>query len=175
MATHYYLFDMDGMLFFTDELNNESYNLALIENNFNPIRGEKRITREIVKDFYPEIDEQKMAVLINKKQDYFTKNICRVQKNDFLFDILSKTERKNCILWTSAEKKRVDSMIEEFGLQRFFGRVIFSTKKHISKDIDHICEEFICTREQLCAFENDVLVAKELKEDNVGCLLFIRP
>jgi len=175
MATHYYLFDMDGTLFFTDELNNESYNLALIENNFNPICGEKRITREIVKNFYPEINEQEMAELINQKQNYFIKNICRVQKNDFLFDMLSRIKKSNCILWTSAEKKRVDSMIKEFDLQRFFGRVIFSTKKHISKEIDHICTEFICTRDQLCAFENDVLVAKELKEGNVGCFLFIRP
>ena len=175
MAIYYYIFDMDGALFFTDELNNESYNSVLVENNFEPISNKKRITRKTVKISYPEISDKKIAEIICQKQEYFINNISRVQTNCFLFDLLEKIEKDKCILWTSADRGRTESMIKEFDLQRFFGRTIFSDKKHISADMKHICSELACTTDQLLVFENDAAIAKALSEAQVSCFLLIRP
>ena len=174
MEDFYYLFDMDGTLFFTDELNNESYNSALADHNFKPIHNMKRITRKIVKGFYPELTKGEITGLINRKQDYFIENIRRIQENNFLFAILKRLEKEKCILWTSAERRRVDGIIREFSLQRFFDKVILSGKQCISDDIHSICLELSCTRDQLLVFENDVSVVKKLEGHHVSCLLFIR-
>jgi len=174
MESYYYVFDMDGTLFFTDKLNNESYNFALIERKYKPINTQNRITREVVKNSYPEIDEQELARIIHKKQEYFINNISLVQKNIFLFDILNRTKKDVCILWTSAEKRRAESIVEAFTLQNFFNRIFLSVKKNILKDIEHICLELSCTRNNLCVFENDIFIAKELERNNVNCFLFIR-
>lgn len=101
---YYFLFDMDGTLFFTDELNNESYNYALRKYNLPIIEHKKRITREIVKKTYSELNAQQITKLIQLKQNYFIKNINKVHINESLFYILRKIKRNNCILWTSAEK-----------------------------------------------------------------------
>jgi len=114
-------------------------------------------------------------MLISQKQNYFIKNICRVQTNNFLFDLLRKFEKDQCILWTSADRKRVESMIKEFDLQCLFCRVIFSDKSNISEEINHICSELACTTDKLLVFENDAFVAKELGKNHVSCFLFIRP
>lgn len=166
---------MDGTLFFTDNLNNESYNFALTENKYKSITNKRRITREVVKSIYPEISEQDMAEIINQKQEYFINNISMVQKNAFLFDILGRAKKDTCILWTSAEKRRAESIVKEFKLRQFFNRIFFSEKKSISKDIGHICSELSCPPNQLCVFENDTFVAKELEKEKVNCCLFIRP
>lgn len=167
---------MDGTLFFTDELNNESYNTALIENSLTPIEGShKRITREVVKFCYPKISEQVLVEIIRKKQEYFVKNIGKVQTNTFLFDMLRKLEKHRCALWTSAEKSRADAIIKEFNLESLFCAKIFSSKKNIAEDIKHICSEFACTKEELLIFENDASVVKGLQENKVSCFLLIRP
>ena len=106
--------------FFTNELNNESYNLALVENRLKPFHNRKRITKELVKSIYPEMSERKFDKIITQKQNYFINNIGQIQKNEFLFDLLRRLERGKCILWTSADKRRAESIFKEFELQRFF-------------------------------------------------------
>lgn len=176
MDDYYCIFDMDGTLFFTDELNNESYNIALIENGLASIESSyKRITREVVKFCHPKISEQVLLEVIRQKQEYFVKNIGKIQTNIFLFDILRKLEKHKCALWTSAEKSRAEGIINEFNLESFFCTIIFSRKKNIPEDIKYICSELVCTKGQLLVFENDASVVKELKENNVSCFLLIRP
>lgn len=169
---YYFLFDMDGTLFFTDELNNESYNYALKKYNLPIIENQKRITREVVKRTYSELNAQQLTKLIQFKQDYFIKNINKVHINGSLFYILRKIKKNNCILWTSAEKKRTEALINEFNLHNFFIRIILSEKKNISQDIKNICSEFSCTYNKLLVFENDPIMVDKLKENNVSCLLF---
>lgn len=176
MKDCYYVFDMDGTLFFTDELNNESYNSALIENKLKPIDSHyKRITREVVRACYPEISDNVIAELIRQKQKYFVNNINRIQPNAFLFDIIRKVKSDRCALWTSAEKKRVEGVINAFNLQCLFDKIIFSGKKLISEEINNICSEFACTKEQLLVFEDNAHVISELRKSGVSCCLFIRP
>lgn len=165
-----------GRFFFTDELNNESYNSALIENKFNPIPNyHKRITRAVVIACYPEINDKVLFELIRRKQEYFVNNMSKIQTNTFLFDILKRAKKGRCVLWTSAERRRVDGIISEFDLQRYFDKIIFSSKKHIAEDIYHVCSELACMREQLLVFENDATVVKELQKNNISSCLFVRP
>ena len=175
MNDTYYLFDMDGTLFFTDALNNESYNHALSVNNFNPISNQKRITREVVKKIYPEVSEQEIAKLIRQKQDYFIKNIKKVEINKALFSILQKIEKDKCILWTSADRERTESIVNKFDLQHLFCKTLRSDKTDISLEIQSICLEFSCSCEQLLVFENDSAIVEELGKNGVSCFLFVSP
>lgn len=145
-------------------------------NGLTPIASSyKRITREVVKLCHPKISEKVFAEVIRQKQEYFIKNIAKIQTNSFLFSILRKLEKHKCALWTSAEESRANGIIIEFNLNSFFCTKIFSSKRHILEDIKYICSELSCTKEQLLFFENDVSVAKELQENNVSCFLLIRP
>lgn len=174
MEYYRYLFDMDGTLFFTDDLNNESYNYALAAKNLETIHGKTRITRETVKKIYPELTEEEMLEIICQKQDYFSRNIALVHRNDFLFSILKRIEKEKCVLWTSADKNRVKRIIDEFLLHQYFDRVIFSNKKRMSEDINNICLELRCAAEHLLVFENDASIVKELECHHISCLLFVR-
>ena len=175
MNSTYYLFDMDGTLFFTDELNNESYNHALSANSFEPIRNQKRITREVVKKNYPEISEQDIAELIRQKQDYFIRNIKKVEINNALFGILQRIGKDKCVLWTSADRERTESIVNEFGLQYLFCKILHSDKTDISLEVQNICLELSCSCEQLSAFENDSAVVEELGKNGVSCFLLVSP
>lgn len=168
----YYLFDMDGTIVFTDELNNESYNYALLACNLKPIMNEKRITREIVKKYYPYIEKQKIDIIIDKKQRYFIENIWKVRVNTCLLDIIRRLGN-NCILWTSSDKKRAMHICNFFKLKEMFDFIVFSDKKNIYRDISEICNELACTCNQLIVFENDTNIVHKLKMQGIKCLLFI--
>lgn len=168
----YYVFDMDGTIVFTDELNNESYNYALLACNLNPIINEKRITRETVKKYYPYIEKPKMDIVIDKKQRYFVENIWKVRANTCLLDIIRRLGN-NCILWTSSDRKRAMHICNFLKIKGMFNFIIFSDKKNICRDISKICNRFACAYDQLIVFENDANVVHELKIQGIKCFLLI--
>ncbi|GHV59204.1 hypothetical protein FACS1894103_2120 [Campylobacterota bacterium] len=128
-----------------------------------------------MKNTYPELSEQQMVELTKQKQHYFINNIARLNKNEFLFDIAKMIGRDKCILWSSADQIRIESMVQEFELKRLFCRIIISSKHHIFEDINNICLKLACTKEQLFIFENDAQIAQELSNNHIGCLLYIQP
>lgn len=168
----YYLFDMDGTIVFTDELNNESYNFALLAYNLKPIINEKRITRKIVKKYYPYIEKQKIDVIIDKKQRYFIENIRKIRVNNCLLDIV-RSLGNNCILWTSSDRKRALHICNFLKIRDMFSLIIFSDKKNLYRDISKICKRLTCTCEQLVVFENDANIVHDLKKHGLKCLLFV--
>jgi len=171
----YYIFDAEGTIFFTNKLNNESYNYALIKNGFAPIKNVHRITRDNLKDIYYTIDQSLLNKIILQKQDYFINNIGKIRINYFLFNIIKKIERNKSILWTASNHKKIEYIIEKFNIKSYFGKIIFSDKTNIFKSLIQICESIQCEREQLLIFENNYLIAEELKKLNINCLLFICP
>lgn len=117
----------------------------------------------------------KIAKLTEQKQDYFVKNIDQIHINKFLFDILKMLKKEKCILWTSCDKRRAESIIEAFDLRHLFDQIIFSAKQHIFEDINHICSQLNCVRTQILVFENDVSIAQTLSENHIACFLYIQP
>lgn len=89
----YYIFDIEGTLVLTDDLNNESYNYALIQNNLNPINNVERITRKTIELFYNSIEVSLFNKIVQQKQEYFIKHIDKIKCNYFLFSIISKINR----------------------------------------------------------------------------------
>lgn len=167
----YYIFDAEGTLFFTDKLNTESYNFALMQNNLRPIENLRRITRKSIINAYPTIDKSLLDKIIQQKQEYFISNIEKINGNYFLLDILKKNGKKASILWTASNHEKIDYILKIFNITSYFKSIIFSNKEDIARDLTKICELLQCRHEQLLFFENDSLIAEKLKILHTNCLL----
>ena len=150
-----FVFDLDNTLVFTDALNNEAYNFALKQQQREPIAGVQRITREIVFSRYTMTQEQKRE-LVALKQSYFIENIKKVLLNDKLISFLRELPEERCVLWTSAEEARVESILEFFDLKKCFAKVFYSKKHNVERDLLTICDFLKCTREELIVFDDEV-------------------
>lgn len=159
---HKYIFDLDNTLVFTDDLNNEAYNYALISYNKKPIHDVKRITREVVFSRYVLTEDEKNS-LVALKQKYFINNIDKIQKNEDLLEFLISKSSADCILWTSAEDCRVEAILSYLNLHNAFSLIIKSKKLDIEKDLDIICKHFNCSKSQLKIYDYDTDILNELK------------
>jgi hypothetical protein len=114
-----------------------------------------------------------MSKIIKQKQDYFLRNIHQIKVNEYLVEILKKTGKENCVLWTSAERARVEDIFKIYDFDDFISRIVYSDKRQINKDIDSICESLNCTAKQLLVFEDNKSIAKKLTENQIPCFLFL--
>lgn len=156
-----YVFDLDNTLVFTDELNNEAYNYALKLLGKELICDVNRITREVVFSRYNLTGDEK-SLLIDLKQKYFIDNIVKIKENVNLIKFLNEIPSADCILWTSAEKCRVEAILSYLKLNNTFNRICYSTKKYIKDDLAKICQFFQCSKDKLKFYENDSNVISEL-------------
>lgn len=159
-----YVFDLDNTLVMTDELNNSSYNYALTQLGMHPIKTHTRITRDIVFAKYPNLADFQKNKIIAIKQSYFINHINLTSLNTSLITLLRSKEAAHCILWTSADKKRVSALLKYYDLEKRFLKIVYSKKQMICKDINKICEIFNCSSASLLLFDNDIKVVKMLKE-----------
>lgn len=161
-----YVFDLDNTLIYTNLLNSRSYNYALVELGLLPIRDCVRVTRKVVLEHYPFLNKYQQTALTQLKQDYFLRHIHATKPNLDLLFMLRSHGHEFCVLWTSAEKERVLSLLEHYQLQSAFAEIIYSSKENIRKDIKKICTLFSCTSEQLVFFEDNADVIEKLKACN---------
>lgn len=156
-----HIFDLDNTLVFTDELNSEAYNYALVYYGKEPIHDVKRITRE---DIFTrvELTETEKVNVVKIKQNYFLNHIEKIKKNENLFKLLINIKPADCTLWTSAEKCRVEAILNYLKLKDSFSWVYFSTKTNIKDDLENICQYFKCSKLKLKFYENDSRVLNEL-------------
>lgn len=150
----YYAFDLDNTLVYTDELNNESYNFALIQQGKRPLEKVQRITREVVLKNYS-LDDEEKATLIKNKQEYFIQNIKKLRLNDKMISFLKQLSPMKCVLWTRAEEIRVECILDQLELRQYFAKVFYSSKENIEKDIHEICIYFQCQREELIIYDDE--------------------
>ena len=103
-----YVVDLDDTLVLTKNLNNDAYNFALEKNGQRRIKTNNRLTRET-------LGETPNEKIITDKQNYFVQKWLkyRVVVNQEILSLLKKQERKNCYLWTSADKNRADFILKE--------------------------------------------------------------
>ena len=150
-----YVFDLDNTLFYTDALNNESYNFALEQLKFPAIIRDKRITRDIVFSHYSMTEETKKQ-LTAIKQKYFISNLDKVMPNENLITFLKSLMPEECVLWTRAEHLRVECILDRFNLAGCFIKLFFSTKENKDKDIQEMCDFFGCTEEEIVIFDDEM-------------------
>lgn len=149
-----YIFDLDNTLVFTDKLNSEAYNYALDSLGKENINDVKRITREVVFSKYY-LTENEKKKLLDLKRRYFIDNITKIQKNDELLFLLSGINSSDCLLWTSAERCRVEAILRYLNLFSAFSFILYSDKKNIKNDLDSICRHFKCQKSSLKVYEAD--------------------
>ena len=125
-----YVVDLDDTLVLTKNLNNDAYNFALEQNGQKRIKTKKRLTRE-------HLGETPNEKLITDKQNYFTQKWLkyRVVVNEEILSILQKQNRKDCYLWTSADKSRAEYILKELDLYKYFNQIIFDDKKDLNNSI----------------------------------------
>ena len=128
-----YVVDLDDTLVLTKNLNNDAYNFALEKNGKSRIKTNKRLTRE-------SLGETPSKKLITDKQNYFTQKWLkyRVVVNQEILSLLKKQERKNCYLWTSADKNRAEYLLKELDLDKYFNKVIYDDKKDLNSSLKRL-------------------------------------
>lgn len=158
-----YVFDLDNTLIYTDKLNNASYNYALQRCGLIPINSYSRVTRDIVFKCYPFLNEFQKKEIVKVKQSYFIKNIDYTELNTVLLAELKSRGADYSILWTSSNKERCFALLSYYNIGDCFKEIVFSNKDNIEKDIEKICNIFICNSMDLIFYENDASVIKKLK------------
>lgn len=159
-----YVFDLDNTLIYTDALNNESYNYALKLLGLASIEDCKRITRNVVFNKYPELNNNQKNEIIELKQKYFASNLKQTIPNSSLLLFLEAQNVEMCMLWTSADETRVLVILEHYKIRNAFKKILFSNKFKVIQDIEKIREIFECDLEHLFFYEDNWIVIQDLKQ-----------
>lgn len=157
-----HVFDLDNTLVFTDNLNSEAYNYALGILGKEPLFDVGRITRHIVYSKYSLSNHEK-DILVEAKQKYFLDHIEKIKANKDLVNLLLSLSSSECLLWTSADKCRVEAILSYLNLTDAFSMVLYSNKANIKDDLESICLYFQCLKSQLKFYEDDASVISKLK------------
>lgn len=128
-----YIVDLDDTLVSSTSLNNDSYNFALEQYNFERLSTRERITREKLKF----INNKTLEDIIQLKQYYFTQDWlpCRVILNKLLINKLIINKKENCYLWTKSDKDRAYKIVDYCKLGKFFKDIIFDDKSSFETSI----------------------------------------
>lgn len=128
-----YVVDLDDTLVLTKNLNNDAYNFALEQNGQRRIKTNNRLTRE-------NFDGTASKKLIIDKQNYFAQKWLkyRVVVNEEILSILQNQNRKDCYLWTRADKNRADFILKELDLYKYFNKVIYDNKKDLNSSLKRL-------------------------------------
>ncbi len=128
-----YIFDLDETLISTTALNNDAYNYALERYGYLRINTISRITR----DDLAFIDPKLKTKIFHEKLKYFTSEWLpyRTILNKMLIERIIGYGRKDCYLWTKAEKARVKLILRYCNIGKLFNRVVFDDKSIFLKSI----------------------------------------
>ena len=153
------VFDLDGTLIDSDYANFLSYKSAIqkimrseLQLTFEPNR---RVTREIIKDIFPEICDEKLSKIIKRKECIYKMYLCRTTVNNEMVKILEKSQGKKIILATNSSKERAELLLSYHKLSEKF------TLKYYKEDINkrnkylRIFEEIDLAKEKVVVFEDN--------------------
>lgn len=166
-----HIFDLDNTLIYTDSLNNASYAYAMNQHGLSPIDDCKRITRDVVFNKYPDLEDAKKNAIIALKQEYFMSNLTSTIPNVSLLQFLETQSVEHCMLWTSADEARVFAILEHYNIKNTFKKILFSDKVELLQDIQKIYQFFECGLEHLVFYEDNMDVIQDLKQLNLNVML----
>ncbi len=133
-----YIVDLDDTIVSSTNLNNDAYNFALEQYNFDRLITNERITR----DKLSFIDNKTLKNIIQLKQNYFNQKWlpCRVVLNKLLIDKLKLNKKENCYIWTKADKNRAYKIIDYCKLDTYFKDIIFDNKISFQTSISNLIQ-----------------------------------
>ena len=133
------VFDLDGTLINTDYANFLSYRAAIeqiiqprLNLNFNP---NKRVTREEIRAFFPDISEENFEKIIKIKESLYQDYLHETKLNREIAGILERFTNKDIVLVTNSRQKRATlllthhSIIDKF-TYRYYRENMTSTNKY---------------------------------------------
>ena len=127
------IFDLDGTLFDTKDVNYNAYQNAIkmlgidVEidyNNFCNLYNGKNY-REFLPKIIPDITEEQMKNIHNFKKNIYTQYLDKARKNELLFLMIQEIKEKFYIsIVTNASKKNVKDILEKFSVKNLFDLLI---------------------------------------------------
>ncbi|MCL2061188.1 MAG: hypothetical protein FWH03_00995 [Firmicutes bacterium] len=174
-----FVVDLDDTLIYTHSLNSDAYNYALERLGYPRINSSNRITKSNIATLYP----NNINKIIRQKQAYFVESWMpyRTTLNRKLLKAISAKGKNNCLLWTSADRKRAIKIISHYGLNEYFCKILFDKKDNIVESIKRIKQYtsaqyavLIDDRKEIAKpFEADCIEVGRLKSEkfNVGTWL----
>jgi HAD hydrolase, family IA, variant 3 len=127
------IFDLDGTLFDTKDVNYNAYQNAIkmlgidaeIDyNNFCNLYNGKNY-REFLPKIIPDITEEQMKNIHNFKKNIYTQYLDKARKNELLFLMIQEIKEKFYIsIVTNASKKNVKDILEKFSVKNLFDLLI---------------------------------------------------
>ena len=166
----YYVFDVDNTLVFTDALNTEAYNAALMAHGLDPIKTGERITRETVVRQYPDLSAEQLKLIIQEKQAYCKAHAEETEINSTLLEFLKKKTPESCLFWTSADQERIQSLLDYYSISNLARERIVADKKHIPECIAGLQRIFRCSADELLVFEDNPRIIRELRENGISVI-----
>ena len=127
------IFDLDGTLFDTKDVNYNAYQNAIkmVEidvkidyNDFCNLYNGKNY-RDFLPKIIPDITEEQMKNIHNFKKNIYTKYLDKAKKNNLLFAILQEMKESFFLsIVTNASKKNVNEILEKFSVKDLFDLLI---------------------------------------------------
>jgi len=111
---------------------------------------------------YPYLSARQKDAIVGLKQQYFFDNVKNTQPNTDVLNILNAQSTEYCILWTSAEKGRVQALLNHYNIINKFKEILYSEKNDIVQDIDSICKLFDCKPHNLMFYEDNLSVVDQI-------------
>ena len=164
----FHIIDVDNTLIYTDILNTKGYLHALIEKGLEPLDEVLRITRDIIRQWYPNLREDEIQEIIDLKQQYVSEHVCVSQLNEPIAEVLTQQGMSRCALWTAAHPHRIQGLLN-FHRVTGYKTIRYSDKsaEDVVQAIQYFCDLFECDTKELCFYEDSQHVIRELQRHNV--------
>lgn len=153
------VFDLDGTLINTDYANFLSYKAAIeqiikprLNLNFNP---SKRITREVIRAFVPDISEENFKKIIKIKESLYSDYLNETKLNRGTADILDKFQNKDIVLVTNSRRKRVNLLLTHHDITDKFTYKYYRENMTSANKFQHVLSVLKISGSFVVVFENN--------------------
>ena len=164
----FHIIDIDNTLIYTDILNTQGYLHGLACKGLQPLKEVPRITREVIKEWYPELPESDLVEIIKVKQQYVNDHVQESTLNLSMANILTTQGTSKCALWTAANPDRIQELLNFHRITGYKAiRYSDKSKDDVEKAIQYFCYLFSCEPKELCFYEDNQDVIRELQQHDV--------
>ncbi len=126
-----FIFDMDGVLFSTQEANDKAYRSALEEhqltvpaNFYMRLYGNK--FERVIKEDHPHISDEMISAIKKSKHIHYSKRLHEIKENKSLIDFIRFFKGQVPIgLATSAAKNNAQMILKHFQAEELFDAIIY--------------------------------------------------
>ncbi|MBQ6755142.1 MAG: HAD hydrolase-like protein [Bacteroidales bacterium] len=123
-----FVFDLDGTLVNTDSANFYAYQEAIREyKGINISVSQNRFTRSDLEILFPNIRQTELKKIIELKEECFKYYLKYTTPNTYFIEKLQELShnKQECILLTSAHRRRAVELLEYYNLKIYFTKMYF--------------------------------------------------